>query len=190
MNVDVELALAPADTFERLAQDRAHGLVVPLAGRLLLALTVMGTSVAISATGRVGVEMVASIAAAWSFTLLVQAVAAAVVIVPARPRTVTRLRAFELWFQAHVPWSLWFLLPPLYFVVIGRRPTDNVVMAAALVPMVWTAVLMRAFARRVLQSPRAELVTVVHQAVLWGLTLCYIAFAIGGWGRVLNEVGL
>ena len=102
----------------------------------------------------------------------------------------TRLRAFELWFRAHVPWSLWFLLPPLYYVVVGRRLTDNVVMAAALIPMAWTALLMRAFARRVLRSPRAGIVTVVHQTVLWGLTLCYIAFALGGWDRVLAEAGL
>jgi len=190
VNPDVELALVPADTFERLARERAHGRVTALAGRLLLALTVMGTSVAISATGRVSVQLVASIAAAWSFALLVQAVAAAVVIVPARARLVTRLRAFELWFQAHLPWSLWLLLPPLYYVVVGRRPTDNLVMGAALIPMAWTALLMRAFARRVLRSPRAEIVTIVHQTVLWGLTLCYIAFAIGGWGRVLDEVGL
>jgi hypothetical protein len=103
MNADVELALGPSDTFKRLARERAHGQVTALAGRLLLALTVMGTSVAISATGRVSVELVASLAAAWSFALLVQALAAAVVIVPARARIVTRLRAFELWFQAHVP---------------------------------------------------------------------------------------
>jgi hypothetical protein len=63
-------------------------------------------------------------------------------------------------------------------------------MGAALIPMAWTALMMRAFARRVLQSTRAEIVTLVHQTVLWGLTLCYIAFAIGGWGRILDTVGL
>jgi hypothetical protein len=190
MNGDLELALAPEKTFERLARERTGGQMTALAGRLVLALTVMGTSVAVSATGRVSLSLVASIAAAWSFTLLVQTLAAAVVILPARARSVTPLRAFELWFQAHVPWSLWFLMPALYYVLVGRRLTDTVVMAAALIPMAWTAVLMRAFARRVLQSPRGEMVTVVHQAVLWGLTLCYIAFAAGGWDRLLAEVGL
>jgi hypothetical protein len=190
MSADVDLALKPADTFDQLARARSTGRVSALAGRLLLALAVLGTSVAISATSRVSVELVATIAASWSFVLLIQALAAAVVILPARARIVTGLRAFELWFQAHVPWSLWFLLPPLYFVLVGRRVSDNVVMAAALIPMGWTALLMRAFARRVLRSRHADLVTVVHQAVLWGLTLCYIAFAIGGWDRVLAEVGL
>jgi len=190
MTADVELAFAPAVTFERLARARAEGRVTALAGRLLLALAVLGTGVAVSATGRVSVELVAGIALSWSFALLVQAAAAALVILPARARTVTALRAFELWFQAHVPWSLWLLLPPLYFVAAGRHAPDGAVLAAALVPVVWTALLMRAFARRVLRSPRAEIVTVVHQTVLWGLTLCYFAFAMGGWDRVLAEVGL
>lgn len=190
MNADIELALAPADTFDRLARTRIDGSVAALARHVLLALAVMGASVAIFATGRVSIELVATIAASWSFALLVQALAAAVVILPARARVVTRLRAFELWFQAHVPWSLWFLLPPLYFVIVGRRVTDTMVAAAALVPIAWTAVLMHAFASRVLQSRRAHVVIVVHQTVLWGLTLCYIAFAIGGWDRVLAEVGL
>src|SRR6476469_3363932 len=37
MNADVELAFAPADTFARLARERAHGQVTAFAGRLLLA---------------------------------------------------------------------------------------------------------------------------------------------------------
>ena len=190
VSADLELALAPQAIYERLMHARAAGSPRALAGRLLLALAIIGTGVSASATGRVSVELVVSIAAAWSFALLVQAVAAAVVIAPARRRRVTPLRAFELWFQAHVPWSLWFLLPPLYFVVAGRRASESVILAAALIPIVWTALLMRAFARHVLQSQRAGIVTVVHQTVLWGLTLCYIAFAIGGWDRVLDEVGL
>jgi|KBSMisStaDraftv2_1062788.scaffolds.fasta_scaffold232684_2 hypothetical protein len=187
---DLDLALAPEATYDRLVHARTAGSLRALAGRLLLAVAMIGTCVSASATGRVSVELAAGVALSWSFALLVQAVAAAVVIVPARGRIVTPLRAFELWFQAHLPWSLWFLLPPLYIVVAGRRPADGVALAAALVPMAWTALLMRAFARRVLRSPRAGIVTVVHQTVLWGLTLCYIAFALGGWDRVLAEAGL
>lgn len=190
MSTDVELALAPADTFDRLARARTAGSVTALVGRILLGLAILGTSVAVSATGRVSTRLVAITAASWSFVLLVQVIAAAVVILPARARLVTRLRAFELWFQAHLPWSLWLLLPPLYFVITGRRITDTVLMGAALLPMTWTALLMRAFSQRVLRSRRAHVVTLVHQTVLWGLTLCYIAFAIGGWDRVLDEVGL
>ena len=102
----------------------------------------------------------------------------------------TALRAFELWFQAHVPWSLWFLLPALYFSLAGRRVTEAPLAVAALVPIAWTIVLLHAFAARVLRARRAVAIVVLHQGIVWGLTLCYIAYAIGGWDRVLEEVGL
>jgi len=190
VTADLEIALAPAATFERLANARRIGRAGALAGRLLLALAVIGTSVAVQAASRVSVDLVGGIALSWSFALLVQLLAAAAIILPARARTVTALRAFELWFQAHVPWSLWFLLPALYFSFAGSRVTEIPFVVAALVPLVWTIVLLRAFAARVLRSPRAAAIVLLHQGVVWGLTLCYIAYAIGGWDRVLQEVGL
>ena len=190
MNADLEIAISPAATFERLAATRASGRAGALAGRLLLALAVIGTSVAVAATGRVSFELVGGIALSWSFALLVQLLAAAAIIVPARERGATALRAFELWFQAHVPWSLWFVLPPLYFSLVGRRATETPLALAALVPIAWTAVLLHAFARRVLRSRRAAAIVLLHQGIVWGLTICYIAFAIGGWDRVLEEIGL
>ncbi len=190
MTTDLEIALAPAATFERLANSRASGRAGAFAGRLLLALAIIGTCVAADAARRVSFELVAGIALSWSFALFVQLLAAAAIIVPARARTVTVLRAFELWFQAHVPWSLWFLLPAIYFAVAGRRLTETPRAVAALVPLVWTVVLLHAFAARVLRSRRTAATVVLHQGIVWGLTLCYLAYAIGGWDRVLEEVGL
>ena len=190
MTTDLEVALAPAATFDRLAKARATGRGGVLAGRLLLALAVIGTSVAAAAASRVSIELVGGIGLSWSFALLVQLLAAAAIIVPARARTVTALRAFELWFQAHVPWSLWFLVPALYFSLAGRRVTETPLAVAALVPMAWTIVLLHAFAARVLRSRRAAAVVLLHQGIVWGLALCYVAYAIGGWDRVLEEVGL
>src|SRR5262245_7180206 len=135
MTTDLQLALAPAATFERLANARSIGRAGVLAGRLLLALAIIGTSVAVHAASRVSVELVGGIALSWSFALLVQLLAAAAIIVPARARTVTALRAFELWFQAHAPWSLWFLLPALYFSFAGRRATELPLVVAAVVPI-------------------------------------------------------
>jgi hypothetical protein len=187
---DLEIAISPATTFERLAAARASGRAGALAGRLLLALAVIGTSVAAAATSRVSIELVGGVALSWSFALLVQLLAAAAVIVPARARTVTALRAFELWFQAHVPWSLWFLLPPLYFSLVGRRLSETPLALAALVPMAWTVVLLYTFARRVLRSRRASAIVLLHQGIVWGVTVGYLTFAIGGWDRVLEEIGL
>lgn len=190
MTGDVELAVFPAATFNRLVRARRTGSVRSLAGRILLALAVIGISVAIDATGRATVELTAGIGASWSFVLLVQALAAAAIIVPARERAVTTLRAFELWFQAHVPWSLWLLLPALAALVIGRKVGDTTLESLALIPMAWTLLLLRAFARQVLRARHALLVVAVHQAVLWGLALGYVAYAIGGWDRVIAEIGL
>ena len=41
-----------------------------------------------------------------------------------------------------------------------------------------------------LKRQGVALATKLHQGIVWGLTLCYIAYAIGGWDRVLEEVGL
>lgn len=190
MTTDVELALSPAVTYERLTRARTSGDAAAVAGRLALALLIIGTSVAVTATDRVSLVLVVTIGLSWSFAVAVQAVAAAAVILPARARTVTAPRAFELWFQAHVPWSLWFLLSPVFFAIVGFRIPDKILVATALVPLVWTGALLNAFARRVLGSPRPAVVTAVHQTVLWGLALCYAAFAFGGWDRVLDEIGL
>jgi hypothetical protein len=190
VTADVELAFKPASTYARLVRDRHTGSARALAGRVLLAIAAIGISVAIDATGRASVGLAAGIGASWSFALLVQALAAAAVILPARGRAVSTLRAFELWFQAHAPWSLWLLLPALTALVIGRKVGDPTLEGLALIPMAWTPVLLWFFARRVLRARRALAVVLVHQAVLWGLASCYVAYAIGGWDRVLAELGL
>ena len=190
MNIDVQLAVSPASTFDRLVRARHTGSAVALAGRLLLTVAVVGVSVAIDATGRASVGLASSLGVAWSFVFVIQAVAAATVILPARGRGVTALRAFELWCQAHVPWSLWLLLPALTATVLGHKVGDPQLAGLALVPLGWTLVLLSAFARHVLRARRPLLLVAVHQAVVWGLAVCYITYAVGGWDRMLAEIGL
>ena len=126
MNRDVQLAFAPDATYAQLVSERATAHVGPLLGRIALAVAIIGTSVAIAATGRVSVELVTTVGVSWSFALLVQALAAAAIIVPARGRRVTTARAFELWFLAHVPWTLWFLVPAAVFSLTGIHFSDTV----------------------------------------------------------------
>jgi hypothetical protein len=187
---DVELAIFPAATFDRLVRARRTGSLGSLARRIVLALAVLGVSIGIDATGRASVGLASGVGISWSFVLLMQAVAAAAVILPARERAVTMLRAFELWFQAHVPWSLWLLLPALTATVLGHKVGDGKLAGLALIPLAWTLLLLRAFARQVLRAPRPLLVVAVHQAVLWGLAVCYITYAVGGWDRMLAQIGL
>jgi len=190
MNDDVQLAFAPDATYARLVRERATAQVGPMLGRIALALAVIGTSVAVAATGRVSIELVTTIGVSWSFALLVQAIAAAAVIVPARTRRVTATRAFELWFRAHLPWTVWFLVPAGVFGLTGVRFSETALFAGALVPLVWTILVLRAFGRQVLGVTRVSAMAAVHQVVVWGLALSYIAFAIGGWDRVFDYLGL
>ena len=190
MNRDLQLALAPDTTYVQLVRERATAHVPSLVGRIALAVAIIGTSVAIAATGRISIELVTTIGVSWSFALLVQAIAAAAIIVPARARRVTTARAFELWFRAHLPWTSWFLVPAGVFSLTGVHVSETVLFAGALVPLVWTILLLRAFGRQVLGVTRVSAMAAVHQVIVWGLTLSYIAFAIGGWDRVLDELGL
>ena len=190
MNQDVHLAFAPDVTYARLVRERATAHVAPLLGRIALAAAIIGTSVAVGATGRVSIELVTTIGVSWSFALLVQAIAAAAIIVPARARRVTTARAFELWFRAHLPWTVWLLVPVGVFNLTGVHLSETVLFAGALVPLVWTILVLRAFGRQVLGVARMGAMATVHQVIVWSLTLSYIAFAIGGWDRVLDELGL
>jgi hypothetical protein len=190
MNQDVRLALAPDATYAQLVRERATAHAAPLLGRIALAVAIIGTSVAVAATGRVSIELVTTIGVSWSFALLVQAIAAAAIIVPARARRVTAARAFELWFRAHLPWTLWFLVPAGVFSLTGIHFSETVLFGGALVPVGWTILVLRAFGRQVLGVTRVNAMAAVHQVIVWGLALSYIAFAIGGWDRVLDELGL
>jgi len=171
MNQDVRLAFAPDATYAQLVTERATAQVGPILGRIALAAAVIGTSVAVAATGRVSLGLVATIALSWSFALLVQAIAAAAIIVPARARRVTAARAFELWFLAHVPWTLWFLVPAAFSGITAAHVSESLRFVGALVPIVWTILVLRAFGRQVLGATRVGTLAMAHQVIVWALTL-------------------
>jgi hypothetical protein len=54
------------------------------------------------------------------------------------------------------------------------------------VPAIWTAILIFAFCRTVLDCGRREAIrrTVVHQAIIWSMTLVIFALAVQLWPRV------
>ena len=61
MNRDLQLALAPDTTYVQLVRERATAHVPSLVGRIALAVAIIGTSVAIAATGRISIELVTTI---------------------------------------------------------------------------------------------------------------------------------
>lgn len=150
-------------------------------------LLITGTSLAIAATGRVTVTLVASTMLAASFAIVVQLAAASMLFAVRPSRQVSRAAALDLAFAGHVPWSLWVL-------GVGAWAAADIAFslpALALtctVPFVWNAVILAAFCREVLgATPRAAwLWTLAHQGVVWSFGVSFIAWISGGWFRLVN----
>ena len=143
--------------------------------------------VSIATTGRLTLELAATLAAAWSFAVVIQ-IAAAVALVASSPRReVSRRRAFELLFLGHLPWALWLLgatATALTLDTVALTPLAATMFA----PILWTMVIVAALCRQVLGIDRRGAVVraVWHQAIVWGLALQVAALAAGGWGRLVQ----
>lgn len=190
LSTELRLALAPAVTYRRLVESRAdttwRGALAPL----LLALALIGSFAAILATRRVTFGLVVTTTASWSFALLLQACAASVLIASSRRRLVSMPRAFELLFLGHAPWSLWMLAVMALVIVWNPGTTLELILASAVLPIGWTAVILSAFCQIVLGTTAdgARLRTAVHQTCIIGIILSYVAWAAGGWMRVVQVV--
>jgi hypothetical protein len=191
LSTELRLALGPAATYAALLRERSDSrwwqVLRPPAHYALL----VGALIAMLSTGRVTIGLVLTVAVSWAFVLPIQAFAAAVVIVPARGRDVTLGRAFELLFLGHAPWSLWLLAVTLVIMVV-RPAMSLAVLLTMIIPAGWTMVILSAFCQRVLGATRqaARGYAMLHQAVIWTCFFVYVAFAAGGWARVLEVLGL
>jgi hypothetical protein len=185
---DLHLALAPAATYRRLIESGAHGTWRAALAPLVFSLLLIGSTVAILAVRRVTIGLLATIAASWSFAVLIQALAALLLIASSRRRSVGRARAFELLFRGHAPWSLWLL--GVAAVGMMGSPPIGLILATAVVPLGWTAIVVSAFCRSVLGTTPdgARLRAAAHQACIIAIMLCYIAWAAGGWFRIAQAV--
>ena len=189
LSTELQLALAPAHTYGRLVasgEGSRAGVFGPLAfSALATALTVTFLS-ARWAT----LELVAIVGASWSFTLALQAVAACAVILPSR-RRVGLARAFELFFLGHAPWTL-FMLAVGALAIAGQGAFGAItgVIVSGVLPTIWTGIIVAAFTRVVLAAGpgEASLRAVFHQVLIWTFGLSYIAWAAGGWMRIVQAV--
>ena len=181
---ELRLALAPSATYERLlASDPVRGWRV--IRRPIVVLVVIAIMVPIAAVQRVTLGLVATAALSWSFVLVVQALAAAAVIASAPRRRVRILTAFDLWFAAHLPYSLWILVALSWMAAVPVAV--EVIIASAIVPAIWTMYIVSAFCRTVLLTTPAgaRWRTAAHFAAIWGFTVSYIAWVAGGWFQVV-----
>jgi hypothetical protein len=182
LSPELQLMLAPSDSYRRLVRQPPRG-GRELAARSLLVVLVLGTSVALAATGRVSLGLVLSCSLCWSLPLLAQALALAVV---ARPSPLPYRRLLELFLLAHAPWSLWLLCYSLAAALTfpeGSAAWTGLAayaVATALIPLVWTSWIVFCFFRTVLSLPtrRALLKTIGYELVVWSAALAYVSFAV------------
>lgn len=168
------------------------GFVGPLGWlvRPLLAALVVGCAAAIAATGHVTVPLIASTTLWLSPIVGVQIVLAAAFI-GGRSRSLPS--ALDLFYVAHGPWSLWLLaIAAAALCLPSGMPHLTLVEATGLVPLVWTARLIYAFNRQVLQQDARQALrrTLLHQAITWALFIGAYAQAVQVWPRILGWLGI
>jgi hypothetical protein len=184
--------MAPSATYARLLAERASDHPFVFVRRPVLVALVIGTAVSMSATGHPSVESVVSVTLCWSVAVAVQMLAGWVLVRSSRLRGLTVPQAMDLLFMGHLPWSVWLLAAGGYLAAVPTSASIGAVLLSVVVPMFWTARLLTAFCRTVLgASPRhARLQALLHQSIVWGIGLVFFVVAIGGWDRLLSEVGL
>lgn len=191
---ELQIALAPDATFTRLLDVEAQVTWWQVLARPAMVILVIGIAVPIMSVQRVTLALVATSALSWSFVLAIQLLAGAAVIASAPARRAGVLRALDLWFAGHLPYSLWLLIVAAW----GGLTWASLVflVLTAVVPAVWTTIIVSAFCRTVLNATPsgARWRAVAHLMVVGAITLNFIAWSAGGWfnvvGFVWRQVGL
>ena len=172
----VDVMLSPRQEYsQRMAASAAGSWAQALAGPALLAL-LLGVTTSIAATGRVVISLVVSQTLCWSFVPLLQVATGSALIASAPGRRVTFPKALELFFAGHGPWSLWLAAIAGLQMLTARQ---NVVLASAVAPSVWTAWIVYGFAREVLglTPAQARLRTIGQQVATVLLIVVYMELA-------------
>jgi hypothetical protein len=193
LSADLTIMFSPKDAYRRFAAlpVRDRWFVVGLRRPAFVALLI-GSMIAMTATDRIGVGLVLSVGLCWSFATVVQTAAAAGVIAAFPGRIVGGARALDLFFMSAGPWSLWLLtLGAWAGLAADHTAIPRVALATAAVPIVWTAVIVFAFCRSVLNASfrGALTATLIHQAAIWIFTAVYISTAVQAWPRLLGALG-
>jgi hypothetical protein len=186
LSLAADVARAPAATYARLLTRDTSAYAGALPGRLLMLAVLNGVVLSLIATGRVGLVLAVSMTAYWLPILLLQLTAALGLVLLAGSRQLRPSAALSLLFLGHLPWSVWTLCLAAALTIAARQtPPSLVIPLTALVPLIWTAVIIEAFCRTVLgmSSTRARIATVLHQGVLWGVVAIGVWWTSGGWAR-------
>lgn len=186
---DVRIAITPAETFPLLIAERTRGFWLAALARPAFVAFVLGCVTSMSATGVVSAITILSGTVSWSFVPALQlATGLWLCRRPPAPST-DRLRALELLFQTHVPWTLWILLIGFRLILfpLGQSGLE-LLLATAIVPAIWTRRLLRVFCIHVLGCDRADARrrTRIHQLTTLAIGVFYIGWAIGLVPRIVG----
>ena len=153
---------------------------------MALVALVIGTSLGAAATERIDLRLIASTSAAWAFVPVLQLLTGLLFVRGARAPVGVALSSY---FATHWPWSLWIIVVHAGFVAVPwLRGMGFVLLATALVPVVWTMKLLMGVARETLGLSRrdARWRVGVHEIVTLVLVIAYVQFAVALWPRVLG----
>jgi hypothetical protein len=186
---DVHVALAPDRCYQQLISDDDQIDVWRMLRRPLIVALVIGTAVPIMAVQRITLGLLVSSALSFSFVVAIQMAAGAALIATGASRRASLPRALDLWFAGHAPYSLWWLAVAAAF---ASMPAASMflLIALAVVPAVWTAVIVAAFCRQVLGASRAgaRWRAAVHFLAIWAIGFELVALSAGGWFQVYAPV--
>ena len=186
-STDLHVMAAPARAYAEAVRCPASGRWLPVRRPALVAL-VLGAGSAFSSTGHLTLGLLLSGFACWSFVPLLQMATAAAIMRSPSSSTLSAARRLDLWFMGHAPWSLWIFGATLAMgIAPGWLRVEWPIIAAAVVPMVWTTIIAAAFCRVVLGDSRNAAIarTALHQAVTWTIALLYVGWAVALWPRIV-----
>lgn len=145
---------------------------------------VIGTTLAVCATGHATVPLVFSVSLCWSFIVVAQVLVGLLIIVPADRREVPVPAALDLFFMTHGPWTIWMLAFATLTIVTSAAGRGA--MISAVIPAIWTPPLVFAFCRTVLNVSSREALarTAVQQIVTWALAFAAWGSAVALWARI------
>jgi hypothetical protein len=187
LSIETLVAFAPDAAYSQLLTEESPRAWWPLFARLATILLVIGVIVPLMAVQQVTIGLVATAAVSWSFVLAIQALVGASVILSAPARRVRALRALDMWFAGHLPYSLWMLVVAALMAGTTSAGLAFIVLSA-LVPAAWTAMIVSAFCRTVLDTTRtgARWRSAAHQIIVWAIGLTYVAWSAGGWFQIVR----
>ena len=148
-----------------------------IAARIALTAVVLGTVTSIVGTGRVTLSLVLSGTAMWSFVPLLQLLTGTFFICG------PNASALREYFATGRAWLVWYLA--LAFVFLAWPDPGLFIL-----PLVATLIIPAALTVRALRRLATWRNVLLHQAATLALVVCYVAWAIGGWDRLAQELGL